>query len=77
MLVVTEELFVILAGDGYFHNIHPDGESGLGAGFLVAERLTAVKTDPDAAGDGRTEAEEPGVGVVAGGAGFAAKGDGA
>lgn len=54
------------------HEVHPDGEGGTGAGFLVAEGFVVVVADPDAAGDGRRKADEPGVGKVAGGAGFAA-----
>ena len=44
--------------------------SAAGAGFLFAEGLAAVVADPDAAGDRRRKAHEPGVGVVAGGTGF-------
>jgi hypothetical protein len=51
LLVAAKELFVVFAGDGHFHDIHPDGKGGLGAGFLVAEGFAAVKANPDAAGN--------------------------
>ena len=72
---IAGEGFVRLGGgDDGAHDFHPDGESGAGSLFFIAERLAAVVADPDAAGDGGCEAEEPGVGVVAGGACFAADG---
>ena len=72
--LIAEKLLVILAGDGGAHPGHPDGQRGFGAGLLFAQRLAAVKAHPDAAGDRGRKAQEPGVGVVAGGAGFAAQG---
>ncbi len=44
------------------------------AGLFFAQRFAAVVAHPHAASDGRREAQKPGVGKVAGGAGFAAEG---
>src|SRR5579863_5707188 len=74
VLVVGEEVLVVFAGDGGFHEVHPDGERGFGAGLFFAERLAAVIAHPDAAGDRGREAEEPGIGEVRSCAGFAADG---
>ena len=74
LFLIAEELLVVLAGDGGPHEVHPDGQCGAGAGLLFAERFAAVVTHPNAAGDRGREAQKPGVGEVAGGAGFAAEG---
>ena len=71
--LIPQKLLVVLAGDGGAHEVHPDGQGGAGAGFLFAQRLAAVVAHPDAAGNRGREAQEPGVGEVAGGAGLAAK----
>src|SRR5580704_2256228 len=71
--LVAREGFVGGGGNGYLHEVSPDGERDLGAGLFVAEGLPVVVTGPDAAGDRWREADEPGVGEVVGGAGFAAE----
>ena len=63
-------MLVILALDCFLHESHPDGQRGFGSGFLFTKRLAAVETYPHTAGDGWREAQEPGVGIVAGRAGF-------
>jgi len=71
--LVGEELLVGGGGDGDAHEGHPDGQGGARTGFLFAEGLLVIVANPDSAGDGGREAEEPGIGEVAGGAGFAAE----
>ena len=73
VLSIVWELLVGLAGNGYLHEGHPDGESGTRAGFLFAQRFTAVEANPDSASNRWREAEEPGIGKVACGPGLAAQ----
>ena len=49
------------------HELHPDGQRHTRSFFLVAQGLVVIKAHVDAAGDGRGEAEKPGVGEIVGG----------
>ena len=56
----------IFAGEGGFHEIHPQGQRGAGAGFFIAQGLLFVVAHPDATGDRGGEADKPGVGEIVG-----------
>src|SRR5215469_11135693 len=53
------------------HEVHPDRQSRFATGFVPAQRLLFVESDPHAAGNARREADEPRVGVIVGSPGLA------
>jgi len=70
---VSGEVLVGMVGDGYLHEIHPQRKGGVAAALFLADRLTVVVANPDSAGDGGGEADEPGIVEVAGGSGFSSE----
>src|SRR5260370_40416905 len=59
--IFAGHLFVRHSGS---HEVHPDGKSGVGAGFFRAQRTFLVETYPNSAGDRWGETDEPCVGKV-------------
>src|SRR5689334_5796535 len=58
-------------GDHGTHEVNPDGQRGVAAGFVVAKIFLFVKADPDTARHAGCEADKPCVRIVIGCAGLA------
>ena len=64
------EIFSRGRGQRGLHEFHPDGHGHLATIGAFEDGLLGVKADPYAASDASGESQEPGVGVIVGGAGL-------
>jgi hypothetical protein len=56
IVLVGKKLLVVFSGNRGVHEGNPDGQSRSSAGLFIAQRLTAVETNPNSTGDCRRKA---------------------